>query len=223
MKNVGTARKSSGHPSAKDEQEFINRRRRKRSNSDGYLNIRPNFIQSLSTNTLDVLDCKSKDEYSSFQEEEETKLPNQRSRKSGFIGYVPQVCSDLARFVTTRMSLKRRSSTSFDLHVNKNLPLRFAIRNGDVDRVQYILETSDIDVNFNDHNGITAIHEAAINGYSEIIKLLLDHDAEINKQDNEGFTCLDYAVYGGHFECSTYLINCGATEDNVRNGIPYSY
>lgn len=207
------------------EEEIIARRRRKRSNSDGYLNVRPNFIANLHTNALDVLDCKSKEEYGTFDEEnddfDETNknVSNRhRTRKTG----ITQVCSDLARFVSARMSLKRRTSP-LDLNINRNLPLRFAVRTGDVDRVSYILETSNVDVNFRDERGVTVIHEAAIDGHSEILKILLEHDAEINKTDVDGYTCLDYAVYGGHFECATFLINRGATEESIKNGIPYYF
>ena len=67
-------------------------------------------------------------------------------------------------------------------------------------------------------NGITALHEAAIDGNFVCMKILLTHGAEVNGCDCEGFTALDYAVFGGNFDCAAYLIEKGAKEDRIRDG-----
>ena len=130
---------------------------------------------------------------------------------------VPQVCTDIARYVGTKMSMKRRVSSDDDPK-----PLICAIRNRDINRVRQILETQPLNVNDRDEKGITAMHEAAICGQCETIKLLIRYNAQINKEDNEGFTSVDYAVFGGHFDCAKFLIDKGASVTNIRNGVPLS-
>jgi len=113
------------------------------------------------------------------------------------------------------MALKRRNYEADDPR-----QLIFAIRNRDFNRVQYILDNCPVDVNGYNSKGVTAVHEAALDGQCNIIELLLQHDAKVNQTDSDGLTCLDYAVFGGHFECASYLISSGATTSNVRDGIP---
>ena len=144
---------------------------------------------------------------------------DRKVRKNGFTGLVPQVCNDIARFVGTKVQVKRTPSSS-SVSANDPTLLICAIRSRSISRVRNILETSDVDVNGKDSKGVTALHEAAICGQYETIKLLLNYDVTVDQEDNEGYTCLDYAVIGGHFECAQYLINCGASVTNIRDGVP---
>ena len=219
---------------------------RKRSISDSNLNrFAPSFVNNISTNIQDVLDFKSKCEYHTIEEREEEmddelitteeKLNNNkvtlrhrqtgsnyssltRSRKSGFVAIGSQVCNSLTKFVGSRMSLKRQT-----YQPNDPRQLIVAIRNQDINRVRYILETYPVDVNGNDSKGVTAVHEAALDGQCDMIILLLQYHAEVNKKDHEGFTCLDYAVYGGHFECAQYLIQHGAAIKSIQDGMRSSF
>ena len=219
-------------------QDFRLRPLRKRSISDSNLNrFAPNFVNNLSTNIQDVLDCKNKSEYHTIEEYDERRnetqndgkpkirmggrgvendfISSNRKRKSGFVAIGSSVRNSLSRFVGNRMSLKRQT-----YQPNDPRQLIFAIRNQDINRVQYILDTCPVDVNGNDSKGVTAVHEAALDGQWDIITLLLRYNAEINKKDNQGLTCLDYAVFGGHFECAQYLINNGAFVESVTDGMP---
>ena len=209
---------------------------RKRSISDSNLNrFAPNFVSNNSTNIQDVLDCKSKHDYPCIEEQDEysnyahdhviatattatthSKSPHQaRRRKNGFVAISNQVCNTLSKFVGARKSLKRRSGQESDFR-----QLIMAIRNEDVNRVRFILDTCNVEVNGSDKKGVTALHEAAIVGYSDVIHLLLRFEAEVNKKDGGGFSCLDYAVLAGNFECAQFLIANGARTDSIRNGMP---
>ena len=115
------------------------------------------------------------------------------------------------------MSIKRRISSEDDVK-----PLIWAIRNRDISRVRHLLETQPLNVDGRDAKGVTAMHEAAICGQCETIKLLLRYNAEVDKRDNEGFTSLDYAVFGGHYDCAKYLIDSGAKVTNIQDGVPLS-
>ena len=48
-------------------------------------------------------------------------------------------------------------------------------------------------INSRDHNGRTPLHHAVINGYREVVELLVEKGADINAADNFGFTPLDLA------------------------------
>lgn len=212
--------------SKQDQEDFKTRRRRKRSYSDGYLTVPPNFFQQLQQeHALRVKDCESKPDYFTDNEDDDDPndddvATNNRIKNSDNIINVGGnknkhgLISDFKRFVTTKMLTKRRSA-----HIDVNVPLRFAIRSREIERVRHLLETSHVDVNMSNDRGITVLHEAAFDGYIDILKLLIEHGADINKPDNEGYTCLDYAVFCGHFECSSYLIDHGAKDDHIRNGI----
>lgn len=198
-------------------------------------------MSNKSTNIGDVLDCKSKDEYfKQLYDDDEVmsdsdlsrKWSNEsegstcsttstgststgpprgsaRKRKIGFSSF------SLSRFVGSRMSLKRRT-----YQPNDPRQLIIAIRNRDFGKVRYLLESYPVDVNGHDSKGVTAVHEAALDGQVYIIELLLQHNSEVNLVDGDGLTCLDYAVFGGHFECAQFLIDHGATVSSVKDGVP---
>ena len=96
--------------------------------------------------------------------------------------------------------------------------LRSAVRKYETERVIEILSKPDTDINEANENGITSLHEAAIDGNFICMKVLVIHGADIDKLDCEGFSSLDYAVFGGNYECAAYLIEKGAVVDRIRDG-----
>ncbi|MGL4394748.1 MAG: ankyrin repeat domain-containing protein [Brevinema sp.] len=54
------------------------------------------------------------------------------------------------------------------------------------------------------------VHWAAAQGYTEMLKVLVDKGYDINTQDASGFTPLHYAVASGKFESVEFLVNRGA-------------
>ena len=149
-----------------------------------------------------------------------------KKRKHGIVPFIPSFRTDI-------MSVFRNSNTR---RKNKDIPpqqqqqeqqsppkhclLRKAVRRSDIERVRKLLSTNkDIDVNASNARGITALHEAAIDGNCAMLKLLVEFGGDINMNDNEGYNALDYAVCGGDFECASFLLNSGANETRVRNGL----
>ena len=120
----------------------------------------------------------------------------------------------VCRFLKNRRRTSSNSSTTSPLDGS----LRSAVRDVDIDRVIELLANQHLEINGAGQNGITALHEAAVDGNINIMKALVDHGAKINVYDSEGFTPLDYAVFGGNFECASYLIENGAKDDRVRDG-----
>jgi ankyrin repeat protein len=84
-----------------------------------------------------------------------------------------------------------------------------AVTRGDIDRVESLLQEN-VDVNARIGN-TTALCQAAIGGYSDIVKLLIAAGTDINQRESEGrFNPLLYAAYDGNFEVVRVLLEAGA-------------
>ncbi len=73
-----------------------------------------------------------------------------------------------------------------------------AAEKGHRDTVRLLLEKTDVDVNFVNHLGWTALLEVVILGqdsqtYQEIVRLLLQHGAEAGLPDKNGITAQEHA------------------------------
>lgn len=71
-------------------------------------------------------------------------------------------------------------------------------------RDPYII-IANVDVNWRDGNGKTALHHAAMEGHADFITILLDRDADPQICDNEGMPPLFCAIIGKHFKCIDIL------------------
>ncbi|MHB2026549.1 MAG: ankyrin repeat domain-containing protein [Elusimicrobiota bacterium] len=58
--------------------------------------------------------------------------------------------------------------------------------------------------------GEVPLHWAALNGYTDIAKVLLDHGAMVNAQDDDKATPLHWAVLGNHLAVAKLLVSHGA-------------
>ena len=151
----------------------------------------------------------SKSESFRFSSQESTEKI--MKRKTGVLGYMPSMRNEITKFlVNTNRKIKSKDNGCL---------LRSAVRNFDKKKMMELITNGTTDVNEASLKGITALHEAAIDGNISFIKILLEYGADISKCDNEGFSCLDYSVLAGHFECATYLVSQGARTDRVQDGI----
>ncbi|CAF3532897.1 unnamed protein product [Rotaria socialis] len=73
-----------------------------------------------------------------------------------------------------------------------------------------IVSPKKINLNFQDDNGMGSIHEAAVGGNVEILKLLIDNGANVNLKDNKGLRPLHYAAWQGRSEPVFILLRRGA-------------
>jgi hypothetical protein len=79
-----------------------------------------------------------------------------------------------------------------------------AARQGNLERVNAILEADDSLVNQKDESGAAPIHYAALNGHSRIVRLLVHRGAHVNSTDSQfGATPAGWAIeylreLGGH-------------------------
>nr|CAB3227749.1 caskin-1-like [Phallusia mammillata] len=83
-----------------------------------------------------------------------------------------------------------------------------------------ILGSKKINVNYQNNEGTTALHQAALVGSSDIMCLLLDSRAQIDIQDRKGNTPLHYCAWQGKSEQVATLLQCGANHSlKASNGI----
>ncbi|XP_040829455.1 caskin-1 isoform X1 [Ochotona curzoniae] len=70
--------------------------------------------------------------------------------------------------------------------------------------------TKKINVNFQDPDGFSALHHAALNGNTELITLLLEAQAAVDIKDNKGMRPLHYAAWQGRKEPMKLVLKAGS-------------
>ncbi|CAF3904007.1 unnamed protein product [Rotaria sordida] len=85
-----------------------------------------------------------------------------------------------------------------------------------------IVSPKKINLNFQDDNGMGPIHEAAVGGNVEILKLLIDNGTNVNLKDNKGLRPLHYASWQGRTEPVFILLRRGANvnEQSINGDTP---
>jgi hypothetical protein len=71
----------------------------------------------------------------------------------------------------------------------------------------------DIDVDYRDPTGSTAMVCAAARGHTDVVAVLLEAGASVNAADNFGYTALHKAAKAGHTTCVSELLKNGITVD----------
>jgi len=86
-----------------------------------------------------------------------------------------------------------------------NKPLHNSVRNGDIDRIEKLLNIG-MDVNLKDYEGKTPLHTAVEARNIGIMELLLANGAHVDAKDNNGNTPLKLAVFLDYTEIADFLI-----------------
>ena len=86
-----------------------------------------------------------------------------------------------------------------------------AAAEGDIDEVETLLMTGEVDVNEGDYDKRTALHLAAGEGNVDIVRLLCKYKADVNTEDRWGNRPLDDAMRGKSEESVNILKQYGAT------------
>ncbi|KAI3352727.1 hypothetical protein L3Q82_019314 [Scortum barcoo] len=71
-------------------------------------------------------------------------------------------------------------------------------------------------INCSNADGITALHQACIDGSMEMVSFLLERDANVNQVDSEGWTPLHVAASCGHTDIADFLLQRGASLSAVN-------
>lgn len=73
-----------------------------------------------------------------------------------------------------------------------------------------IILSGRVNVNRLNASGVTALHEAAYEGKSRCLEVLVQCGADVDIRDREGWTPLHAAVCGGNRKCVSFLLRNGA-------------
>lgn len=97
--------------------------------------------------------------------------------------------------------------------------LQIACDKGKFELVKRLIEEENYDVNDQDNAGNSSLHEAALNGHYDIVKLLLNHGAHVNIQSYEMFgdTPLIDASANRHLDVVRLLLDNGADPTIVNS------
>lgn len=97
--------------------------------------------------------------------------------------------------------------------------LKPAILDGDIRKVQHLLETHTLDINWRGDDGtaVTPLSVAASHGQLEIARLLLQRGADPDLASAENETPLRFAAYHGDLAMCQLLIDAGADLNKADN------
>ncbi len=118
-----------------------------------------------------------------------------------------------------------RIDQHFIAHVCLNSMLIIGILQGRLDIVKQLINDKiinkqigkvNININFIDLNGNTALINATRLGYTQIVQLLLDAGADINIKDKFNKTALDYAIELGHMDIIIIIKNSSFSIKRIK-------
>ncbi|KAJ8363644.1 hypothetical protein SKAU_G00124750 [Synaphobranchus kaupii] len=107
--------------------------------------------------------------------------------------------------------------------MGKEQDLFQAVKNGDLPSAQKLLakvkanrskllgSTKRLNVNYQDSDGFSALHHAALTGTTELISLLLEAQATVDIKDSNGMRPLHYAAWQGKADSVLMLLRSGAS------------
>ena len=102
----------------------------------------------------------------------------------------------------------------------KNRELLLISKKGDKEKLYDLLSLNQIDINFQNENGWSALHFACDEGNLKISKILIKSKIDLNLKTNEKKTALHISTFRGYFDITKLLIESGAKinlRDNEQN------
>lgn len=115
--------------------------------------------------------------------------------------------------VSVSVLLKKLFETHVSGDVNEELVK--AAANGDNQKVEEILQRSEVDVN-GVFAGHTALQAASQNGHVELVKILIKHNVDMEIEDKDGDRAVHHAAFGDEPEVIK-LLQRGGADLNARN------
>ena len=99
---------------------------------------------------------------------------------------------------------------------SKNRELLLISKKGDKEKLYELLSQKQIDINFQNENGWSALHFACDEGNLKIVEILIKYNIDLNLKTNEKKTALHISVFRGYFDITKILIENGA-KINIRD------
>ena len=112
------------------------------------------------------------------------------------------------------------NSNNVNIDEAKNRELLLISKKGDKEKILELLSTNQININYQNENGWSALHYACDEGNLKIVDILIKSKIDANLKTNEKKTALHIAVHRGYFDISKLLLENGAnlnTRDNEKN------
>ncbi|XP_053385251.1 ankyrin repeat and sterile alpha motif domain-containing protein 1B-like isoform X2 [Mercenaria mercenaria] len=128
-------------------------------------------------------------------------------------------------------------SQKFEKVMGKEVELLEAARTGNLQTVEKILSSGkgrkshhvggalgqklssflkSVNVNYTDKNGYTALHHAAVNGFRDVVEVLLKADAQPGHLDNQGCTPVHLAAWNGDAEIVMQLLTAETDSEDAN-------
>ncbi len=106
--------------------------------------------------------------------------------------------------------------TFFTPNVQTTRNLLDAVNKNNVSEVRRWLAVG-ANLNATDNDGDTSLHLAALEGFVEIVQLLIDAKANLEAREDNGFTPLHNGAYNGHVNVIRTLLDAGANRSAESN------
>nr|XP_054592382.1 caskin-2 [Nothobranchius furzeri] len=112
------------------------------------------------------------------------------------------------------------------LIMGKEQDLLVAVKNGDLLLVHTLLtkvksnktkllgSNKRLNINYQDSDGVAALHHAALTGTTELLSLLLETQATVDIRDTNGMRPLHYAAWQGKSDSALLLLRAGASANS---------
>jgi ankyrin repeat protein len=81
-----------------------------------------------------------------------------------------------------------------------------------MDGLEILLDSTDIDIDATNEDGMTALHLAAESGDLDAVRLLLEHRADMHIAENGGSTAEQLVTSSGHTEVAELLRSSRPTQ-----------
>ncbi|XP_028982291.1 ankycorbin isoform X2 [Diachasma alloeum] len=142
--------------------------------------------------------------------------PNRQDRK----GRTPALCAAAKGQLETLKILAQHGGSLHARTVRGTGVAHEAVLSGRIELIEWLAKKKPSTLDVATHDGRTPLHVAALHGYLDICKVLLDHGARINaifKTIKSGsMTPLDAALYRGHRDCAKLIqMHGGITAHHV--------
>ncbi|KAG5336685.1 ANK1 protein, partial [Acromyrmex charruanus] len=143
--------------------------------------------------------------------------PNRQDRK----GRTPALCAAAKGQLETLKILTQHGGSLHAKTVRGTGIGHEAVASGRIELIKWLAKKRPSTLDIATHDGKTPLHVAALHGYLDACKVLLDHGARINAvlrtSKGNSMTPLDAALYRGHRDCAKLIqMHGGTTAQQLR-------